>query len=197
MARSPDADDIVRLTVVPDEGAAAILCGLLETEGIECAQRRVDLGVGMGDASQAYGGWREILVHRRDLERAAELSAASLAEEPSDERDAYVVEATLRLAEGTDPREPGAAVTVELCGAVDHDGPCRWPHNNEIAPAGDTTAFRTLFIAVPEEAPEVRERIKAALHGDGGWAVERIGSREVRSDEEQLADRLARVPTPD
>jgi hypothetical protein len=194
VAGGADAGEVVRLTVVPDEGAAAILCGLLETEGIECVHRRADLAVGMGDASQTYGGWREILVHRRDLERARELADATGSDQAGDEREAYVVEATLRLEEGTDPREPGAAVTIGLCGAVDHEGQCRWPHNNEIVADGGTASFRTLFVSTPEDAAEVRELVKSALSADEGWTVERVGSREVRPDEEELADRLARAP---
>ena len=197
VADTADPGDIVRLTVVPDEGEAVILCGLLQTEGIECAHRRADLAVGMGDASQTYGGWREILVHRGDLDRARELAADLDENELGGGREAYVVEATLLLDDETDQREPGAAVTVALCGAVAHDDPCRWPHNNEIVAGDGAATFRTLFIAAPEDAAEVRERIKSALNVGAGWTVESIGSREVLADEEELADRLARTPTPE
>jgi len=50
------------------------------------------------------------------------------------------------LAEGTDPAAVGAMVTVALCGHWEHDGPCRWPHHNQI----DGAQFRTVFIATPE-----------------------------------------------
>ncbi|MFN8222404.1 MAG: hypothetical protein U0R50_04045 [Gaiellales bacterium] len=69
--------DPVRLTVVPNEGEAAILCGLLETEGIACAHRRTDVGVGAADASATFGGWREVLVERSQLEIATELLAGT------------------------------------------------------------------------------------------------------------------------
>jgi len=46
---------------------------------------------------------------------------------------AYVLEARLELDDGLDPAAVGAAVTVELCGHWEHAGPCRWPHNSEIA----------------------------------------------------------------
>ena len=62
-------------------------------------------------------------------------------------RLSYVHEAAISLKAGTDPGAVGAAVTRELCAAVEHDGLCRWPHNNAIDPSGDTASFRTLFIA--------------------------------------------------
>ena len=43
------------------------------------------------------------------------------------ERLAQVIEAELVLAADTNPAAVGAAVTIELCGSTDHDGPCRWP----------------------------------------------------------------------
>jgi len=46
------------------------------------------------------------------------------------------IDAVLELAAETDPRAPGGAVTVALCGSWEHDGACRWPHNSRL----DTTA---------------------------------------------------------
>jgi len=66
-------DDIVRLTVVPDEGEAEIVCRMLRTEGIRCNHRRTDSGSGGADASASFGGWREILVRQVDLELATSL----------------------------------------------------------------------------------------------------------------------------
>jgi hypothetical protein len=63
----------VRLTVVPNEGEAEIVCGLLRAEGIVCAHRYTDVSSGGADASKAFGGWREVLVLEADLERASEL----------------------------------------------------------------------------------------------------------------------------
>jgi hypothetical protein len=68
-------DDVVRVTTVPGEPEAEALCGLLRSEGIECAYRPTS------DADSAFegfggdGGRHEILVHRDDLERARELLA--------------------------------------------------------------------------------------------------------------------------
>lgn len=69
-----ESDDLVRLTAVPDEGAATILCGLLEGEGIVCMHRAAEGAAGLGDGLISFGGWREILVRRADLERARELA---------------------------------------------------------------------------------------------------------------------------
>jgi Putative prokaryotic signal transducing protein len=64
----------VRLTMVPSEGEAETICGLLRTNGIPCAYRAPEL------SAKAFGGmWREILVAEEDLESARELI------EPEDE----------------------------------------------------------------------------------------------------------------
>lgn len=108
-------------------------------------------------------------------------------------RDAFVHEAELRLEPGVDPGAVGAAVTVELCGHWEHDGPCRWPHNNAIEPNGDVANFRTVFIATAGEEPEVRGRIERSLRGSAEWLVVGTSSRDVSDDERPLADRLGRA----
>ncbi len=65
--------DTVRLTVVPDEGEAEILCRMLRAEGVKCAHFRTNSGSGGADASASFGGWREIVVLADDLERASAL----------------------------------------------------------------------------------------------------------------------------
>jgi hypothetical protein len=63
----------VRLTVVPTEGEAEVICGLLRTSGIPCRHREVELG------SQTFGSWwHEVLVPEDRLAEARELV------EPSD-----------------------------------------------------------------------------------------------------------------
>ena len=67
-------DEGVRLTTVPGEAEAEALCGLLRSEGIECAHRQT------AEEDSAFegiatDGMREILVHEADLERARELIA--------------------------------------------------------------------------------------------------------------------------
>ncbi len=65
-------DEGVRLTTVPGEAEAELLCGLLRSEGIECAHRPTP------EADSAFeglgaDGTHEILVHETDVERAREL----------------------------------------------------------------------------------------------------------------------------
>jgi hypothetical protein len=75
----------------------------------------------------------------------------------------FVHEASIELADGADPRAPGGAITVALCGHWDHEPPCRWPHHTETTPDGDRHVVRTVFTAAPEEAGAVRQKILAAL----------------------------------
>ena len=105
-------------------------------------------------------------------------------------------ESTLRLLPGADPAEVGAAVTIGLCGHWEHEGGCRWPHNDELRQEGETAAFRTLYIAPGSEADEVRRRIAKALATNGAWKLQSHRSRPLRADEEALAARLARTPHP-
>jgi hypothetical protein len=109
-------------------------------------------------------------------------------------RQAFAHEATIRLEESADPAAVGAAVTVALCGHWDHDGPCRWPHNNAIQVDGDTAAFRTVFVASAADEDEVRAQIDGALRCEGEWHVLRSAPRAVAPDEAKLAACLARTP---
>jgi hypothetical protein len=65
--------ETVRLTVVPDEGAAEALVGLLRSEGIECFYRDTDVSAAGIFGGTTFGGWREVLVDEDDLERARQL----------------------------------------------------------------------------------------------------------------------------
>ena len=103
-------------------------------------------------------------------------------------------EAVLRLAPGTDPHAVGAAVTIELCGSVDHDGPCRWPNNHDIdvVPSG-AAVFRTLFVAPKADVEEVHARVSSALRSGTIWSVLSERRRPLTDDEERGAARLART----
>ena len=115
---------------------------------------------------------------------------------------AFVHEASIRLTPGVDPATIGSAVTTELCGSAEHEGDCRWPHNNAIEPHGDTAVFRTLFVAPEAEEREVRTRIRSALRSSEYWFVISDRARPLQSDELPVAKRLdpnarersARVP---
>ena len=70
----PDVD-AVTLTVVGDEMEAEALCGLLRTNGIECAYRRTNVWAGAGTygGGFAIAGPTEVLVHAHDVDQARKL----------------------------------------------------------------------------------------------------------------------------
>jgi len=105
-------------------------------------------------------------------------------------REAFVHQAQLVLNEGVDPAGPAAAVTTALCGHWEHEGPCRWPHNNELN--GDS--FRTVFVADADEEQAVRSKIDEALQAATGWSVGSSGPREPAPEERELGRRLRAVP---
>lgn len=107
---------------------------------------------------------------------------------------AHVIEAELELDSGLDPAAVGAAVTVELCGHWEHDGPCRWPHNSAIDAGHAPVGFRTLFVADEAKAEVVRNRVEAALRGANAWRVVALRWREVSESERALARRLLSGP---
>ncbi len=115
-------------------------------------------------------------------------------------RQIFAHRASLRLEPGADPRAPGAAVTVALCGHWEHEGPCRWPHLSTVGGrSGDDLALRVLFAADAADEPEVRRRVVDALRRGrlavaprpSGWAVLDEGRDEVRADEADAAAQLA------
>lgn len=123
---------------------------------------------------------------------------------------AYVHEADVELLAGVDPRAVGAAVTVALCGHWEHEGPCLWPHNNQIselqssefrlqidAPALQPRRFRTIFVCEPGDEPVVRAKIRAALLGSSEWRVIADRERPVAPHEQDLAGNLLHVPRRD
>ena len=112
-----------------------------------------------------------------------------------DERGAFVHEAELDLDPGTDPAAVGAAVTTALCGHWEHEGACRWPHNNAIEVGSVGATFRTLFIALAGDEGDVRGRIDRSLREGVGWSVRSAAPRPVAPAEEPLARRLAAGPT--
>lgn len=107
---------------------------------------------------------------------------------------AFVLEALVDLADGCDPAAVGAAVTVALCGHWEHEGACRWPHNNALDAGSAPARFRTLFVAEPGDEALVRRRIESALRDAGGWRVVSVSSRSVAAAERALAQRLLRAP---
>ena len=108
--------------------------------------------------------------------------------------EAFVVGALIKLAEDTDPAAVGAAVTTALCGRWEHEGPCRWPHNNAMDTTRSPVRFRTLYVAVRDEADEVERRICEALHAGAGWQVVTSERRLVDGADALLAERLLSGP---
>ena len=77
-------------------------------------------------------------------------------------RQAFAHNAVLELTEGADERAPGGAVTVALCGALDHEPPCPVaPHHTSVIGHGTRRRLRVLFAT--DDEPVVRRTIDAAL----------------------------------
>jgi hypothetical protein len=66
MSEAPRLTVGVRLTVVPSRGEADVICSMLRSEGIRCADADAD-------SIESSGTWRAILVAQSDLARAREL----------------------------------------------------------------------------------------------------------------------------
>jgi hypothetical protein len=105
----------------------------------------------------------------------------------------HVHAAVISLMESAQPEALGAAVTTALCGAAEHDGPCRWPHNNAVILRDEVAVFRTVFIAPDSEEREVRARIRSALRSSNEWDVLSDRSGTLTPQERALAARLART----
>lgn len=66
----------VRLTIVPNEPVAEMVCAFLRAEGIRCGHRITDFGAGAWDGVPT-GGPREVLVDPADLEAARQVLVAA------------------------------------------------------------------------------------------------------------------------
>jgi hypothetical protein len=81
-------------------------------------------------------------------------------------RQAYAHDAVLDMVRSADPRAPGAAITVALCGHWDHQPPCPLaPHHTAADRVGDEVRLRILFATEPDQENLVRQRIDTALSG--------------------------------
>jgi hypothetical protein len=112
----------------------------------------------------------------------------------------YVQIATLAVDSTFDQRAPGGAVTVALCGSIEHDPPCPVaPHQTRITVDGARANVRVVFACDPAVEKEMRSRIDASLAAgrflgpDGvttSWRL--LESRPARLDasERPLAKRL-------
>ena len=105
-------------------------------------------------------------------------------------RSAYRYRATVTLHPGVDEGEPGALVTVELCGSWDHEGSCRWPHHSRLQAEGTTSSFCTIFACEPEERDEIAGRIDRSLRSSGVVHVQNSEITAVPAADAELAARL-------
>lgn len=74
-------DGAARVTIVPNEITADVVCTFLRAEGIRCGHRVTNIGAGSWDGVPNAGGAREVLVDVADLKAAREaLASAELGE---------------------------------------------------------------------------------------------------------------------
>ena len=114
-------------------------------------------------------------------------------------RETYAHTAVLDLT-GGDERAPGAAITVALCGAYDHEPPCPLAaHRTEAVRDGGEVRLRVLFAAEPGDEARVRAGIDEGLAtgeltGPDGvvtrWRLLRSAPAEVAAADAALARRL-------
>ena|SRR5581483_6770314 len=116
-------------------------------------------------------------------------------------REAFAHTAVLDMPAG-DERAPGAAITVALCGAYEHEPPCPLaPHHTAAARNGCEVRLRVLFAAEVRDEGQVRARIDAALAAgeqlgpDGNltrWRLLHSGPAEISEADTGHAERLRR-----
>ena len=77
---------------------------------------------------------------------------------------AFAHAAELDLAADADPRAPGGAITVALCGGVDHAPPCPLAaHYTGVEQDGPRVQLRILFASAARDEAHVRDLIETAL----------------------------------
>lgn len=116
-------------------------------------------------------------------------------------REPFAIEAVLELAPGADPRAIGGAVTLALCGAFTHPGPCPVaPHHTSVEPRDGRTRARIVAACEPGERAAVIATVTASLRAgcvtdpDGvnqRWTLRTCRAVPLLDDERELADRLA------
>jgi hypothetical protein len=118
-------------------------------------------------------------------------------------RKAFAHHAVLESRSGLDHRAPGGAVTIALCGSLDHEPPCPLAaHHTTVDPDGSRLLVRILFATEAADEERVRTLVDAALatgewtYPDGVvslWTLVSSGPSAVREDESEHADRLVAV----
>ena len=115
-------------------------------------------------------------------------------------RTAFVHDALLDPAPALDHRAPGGAVTLALCGSLEHEPPCPVAaHHTTVEVEGSQLRVRVLFAAEATAESRVRALVEGALAGgewtypDGvvsTWTLVSSNPDEVRASEREHADRL-------
>ena len=118
-------------------------------------------------------------------------------------RGAFAHEALVELAPAGDQRAPGGAITVALCGSWEHPPPCPVaPHATPAEREGHHVRLRVLFAADPRDERWVRRVLDDVLGRGWGldpedrrttWRLVSSEPAEVRPDERERADRIART----
>src|SRR3954470_17499159 len=76
----------------------------------------------------------------------------------------FAHDAVLAMDPAADERAPGGAITVALCGSLEHEPPCPLAaHHTRAERAGDEVRLRVLFAAEPDGTADVRLGIDRAL----------------------------------
>jgi hypothetical protein len=117
-------------------------------------------------------------------------------------RQAYAHNAVLSMDAGGDIRAPGGAITVAICGSLEHERPCPLAaHHTWAERDGGVIRLRILFAADPADEAEVRLCIHRALRpgrfaGPGGvvteWRLVSSEPADIAADEQDHAERLTR-----
>lgn len=115
-------------------------------------------------------------------------------------RQAFAHDAVLDPDPALDHRAPGGAVTMALCGSLDHPPPCPLaPHHTTVEVEGSRLRVRVLFAVEVDDEPRVRQLVEEALasakwvYPDGvvsTWTLVSSGPDDVRPTEREHADRL-------
>jgi hypothetical protein len=115
-------------------------------------------------------------------------------------RQAYAHEAVVSMKDGADTRAIGGAITVALCGALDHEPPCPLAAHATAAVESDgEVRVRVLFAADPARVDDIRDRIDAVIEAgtftgpDGTttrWRPIRAGCVRIVPEEHAHARRL-------
>jgi hypothetical protein len=116
-------------------------------------------------------------------------------------QEPFAVLGRVALEPDADARALGAAVTLALCGAFEHPGPCPVaPHRTTTEPHGEEVEVRVVGACRPDRRDAVLDRVHRALASGAlldpegvvqRWRLLSSGPTALRDDERDLAERLA------